>query len=382
MNKPKVALIRGRFLNQFDMQSYIPLSSHYDITAFASQNPMHVDLPFPVALLTSPTDLPEFSKKMPLLNRLFVDANYLFGLENRLKGFAIAHTAETYYHYTHQALLAKRKKHVKKVITTVWENIPFNNEGIWGRKKFKEDARNEIDHFIAVSELAKKALVQEGTDPEKISVVTPGIDIRKFFPEKNHFEKIGNKKKELTILFVGRFEVYKGVMDILEAAVDLKNDKKLSTYTLNYIFVGQGSQKENMKNYAKLYGLDKNIMYMTADYGSIPEVYTMADIFVAPSKKDKYWQEQYGMMLLEAQASGLPIVTTSSGAIPENIKDAGIMIGEGEVKELGEAIKEFIFSPEKRVQFGQKARKRAEKFHDVSIFASKIDKIYKDVLFL
>lgn len=380
MTKPKVALIRGQFLNQFDLQSYEPLKEKYDFTAFGSKHPIHQRVPFETVLLPSFTDLPSFPKKMPLLNRLTVDANYLFGLEEKLKGFDIAHTAETYYHYTQQAIRAKEKGYVKRVVTTVWENIPHNNEGIRGRMRYKKQAREEVDHFVAVTKVAKQALVAEGTDPKKISVIAPGIDTRKFFPEKGHFEKLGKKKKEITILFVGRLEEYKGVMDILEAAVLLEHDQSLKSYIINYIFVGTGSKKEQMKQFAKVYDLENQIMYMTAEYVSIPEVYTMADIFVAPSKNDTYWKEQYGMMLLEAQASGLPIVTTKSGGIPENVGDGAFLVEPGNVEAIARALKKFILSPNLRVEYAKKARARAEKVHDIQIVAKQIDQVYKKVL--
>src|SRR5690348_16401037 len=137
----KIALVRGKFLNAYEMQIFEPLAKKYDITAFGSLYPFHNNFIFPTVKLPSPTDIPEFPKKMSVLNRLFTDAHYLYGLEEKLKEFDIVHSAETYFHYTQQALDAKKKGYVKKVIATVLENIPFNNEGILGRKEFKERAR-------------------------------------------------------------------------------------------------------------------------------------------------------------------------------------------------------------------------------------------------
>src|SRR3989338_2704061 len=147
--KPKIAIVRGKFLNTYEMQFFEPLVKDFDITAFGSLNPYHDRFAFPVVKLPSPMDLPDFPYKMPMLNRLFVDAQYLYGLEERLRGFDLVHTAETYFHYTQQSLNAKRKGYVKKVIATVLENIPHNNEGIWGRKLFKAKARRELDHIVA-----------------------------------------------------------------------------------------------------------------------------------------------------------------------------------------------------------------------------------------
>jgi hypothetical protein len=197
----KVGLIRGKFLTKYDMEPFELLSKKYNFTAYGSNYPMASNFVFPVEKLWSPVDLPEVPYKMQILNRIFVDAHYLLGLEEKLKGTDIAHTAETYFNYTRQALNAKRKGYVKRVIVSVLENIPFNNEGILGRKQFKQRAIKEADHFIALSTGAKRALIKEGAPPYKISKIGFGINTEKFYPAKNN-------NRNLNILFAGRIEVY------------------------------------------------------------------------------------------------------------------------------------------------------------------------------
>ncbi|MBI5619983.1 glycosyltransferase, partial [Candidatus Gottesmanbacteria bacterium] len=210
--KPKVAIVRGKFLNRYEMQFFEPLVERFDITAFGSLTPYHDRFAFPVVKLPSPMDLPDFPYKMSVLNRLFVDAHYLWGLEEKLKGFDLVHTAETYFHYTQQCLNAKKKGYVKKVIATVLENIPYNNEGIWGRRSFKKRAREELDHIIALTQKTKDALLAEGTDPKKITVISHFVDTQRFKPINNR--RMRTFHKEVRILFVGRLEEYKGVFDI------------------------------------------------------------------------------------------------------------------------------------------------------------------------
>ncbi|MBI3559599.1 hypothetical protein HY087_00530, partial [Candidatus Gottesmanbacteria bacterium] len=76
-------------MNMYEMQMYEPLVGRYDITAFGSLTCYHDRFVFPVVKLPSPMDVPEFPYKTPLLNRLFVDAHYLWGLENNLHDFDI-----------------------------------------------------------------------------------------------------------------------------------------------------------------------------------------------------------------------------------------------------------------------------------------------------
>src|SRR3990172_767068 len=96
----KIAIVRGKFLNRYEMQFFEPLVRYFDITAFGSLTPFHDRYAFPVVKLASPMDLPDFPYKMPILNRLFTDAHYLLGLTERLQGFDLVHSAETYFYYT------------------------------------------------------------------------------------------------------------------------------------------------------------------------------------------------------------------------------------------------------------------------------------------
>ena len=377
MNKPKVAIVRGKFLNAYEMQVMRPLVSKYAITAFGSLNPMHRAFSFPVVYLPSPMDIPDIPLKMQVLNRLFVDAQYLYGLEKYLRGFAIAHSAETYYHYTQQCLNAKKKGYVKKVVVTVLENIPFNNEGIRGRTTFKKRTRHESDHVIALTANAKQSLVLEGIDEKKVTVIGSAIDTTTFKPENTKRRFAGNK---IAILYVGRIEVYKGVYDFIYAVKMLLSDRSLRPYTIRVKIIGSGSEESRIQTLIKRLHMEQHIKITSIPYHLMPKEYANADIFVAPSRPIHTWQEQYGYTLLEAQAAGLPIVTTATGAIPENVGNAAIIVRPGDFLDIGNAIKKFIQNPKMRHEYARRARVRAENVHDVDVVAKKIGAVYQKVL--
>ncbi len=379
----KIAIVRGKFLNRYEMQLFEPLVSRYDLTAFGSLSPFHDRFAFPVVKLPSPMDLPQFPYKMPILNRLFVDAQYLFGLEERLRGFDLVHTAETYFRYTQQCLDAKRRGIVRRVIATSYDNIPFNNEGIWGRKNYKKRARTELDHIIAISQKAKETLLTEGADPSKVTVIGHYIDTKRFAPHAHHLTRFSDaKRRDLTILFVGRLETYKGVLDILDAAAFLARDSELTHYSFHVLFVGTGSQRGVMLEKERHIGKNWHFSHESATYSKMPDYYRKADIFVAPSTPTPTWEEQFNIALLEAQASGLPIVTTRTGSIPENVGRAGVVVPPGNPQALATAIKEFILKPNKRIAFARLARSRALAVHDTALGAAKIADIYERVLSL
>ncbi|MEX2013158.1 MAG: glycosyltransferase family 4 protein [Candidatus Levyibacteriota bacterium] len=375
MNKKKIAIVRGKFLNKYEMQSFEPLASRYDLIAFGSKTSYHDKFLFPVVKLSSPLDLPSFPYKIQILNRLFSDAHYLLGLERKLLGFDIAHTAETYFHYTRQCLIAKKKGHVKKVVATVWENIPFNNEGVWGRTALKRNAILQIDHFVAVTNASREALLLEGVDESKISVINPGIDTKIFKPVRKSYVK-----KDINVLFVGRLEDCKGVFEVIFAAKKLLQDVELKEYKLKFTFVGEGSRKQRLLKLEKRLGIEKFIIHKSVSYGKITKEYDKADIFLAPSKSTSTWKEQYNMALMEAQSCGLPVITTRSGGIEENIGNAGVYVPEADFETLYKEIKNLILTPKRRIGLSLKARKRAVGIHDVRLAARKIDVLYGELL--
>lgn len=370
----KIAIVRGKFLNKYELQFYEPLVSRYDLLGIGSLTCFHDKFKFPVKKLFSPVDLPNFPFKMPFLNRLFIDANYLFGLENLLKGFAIAHSAETYYHFTIQCLNAKRKGLIKRVVVSAFENIPFAGEGIWGRKAFKKRVFKEVDHLIAVSEMSKSTLLIEGCPREKISVINQHIDTSRFKPKVKK-----NKTKDITVLFVGRLEFYKGVYDFVKAAKFLLSDKSLRKYRLKFVMVGEGSQKHKLLQLEKDLRISRFFLHKVLPYEKMPQVYQRSDIFIVPSRTTKHWQEQFSTVLLEAKASGLPIISTKTGGIPENVGKAGILVEEGDHQEIARQTAVLIKNPNLRIKLGEQARKDALKRFTIEDGAKKLSLIYEKV---
>ncbi|KKU88357.1 MAG: hypothetical protein UY16_C0008G0004 [Candidatus Gottesmanbacteria bacterium GW2011_GWA2_47_9] len=180
--------------------------------------------------------------------------------------------------------------------------------------------------------------------------------------------------------YIGRLEEYKGVFDVLEAARILISDPELATYSLRLLFVGDGGEIREMRRMEQTLGMGRFVEHLVASYEKMPSVYQSADIFVAPSKPTPTWEEQYNTALLEAQASGLPIVTTNTGGIPENVGDAAVIVEPGDIQAITRAIKRFILDAKLRLLYAHKARKRAETVHDARIGADKLARLYEQVL--
>jgi len=360
----KVAIVRGKYLNRFEMQNYASLASRFEMVGYASLFPIHSDVGFSVKKLASPMDLPDFPFKLAFLNRVMIDAMYLFGLEQQLRGFNLACVRETYFHFTQQALNAKQKGLVKKVIVTCSETIPFNHQGIWGRKRFKQRTIALADHFHCLTKRAKDCLVKEGVDPGKISVIGYGIDLDRFKPR---LKKVIGRNR-LNLLFVGRLEEQKGIKELLEAYRRIKRDYP----EVSLRIIGNGPLRSVIEK--------QGIKTETIPYSKMPAVYHQADIFVLPSRPTKHWEEYYGMALLEAMASGLPVVTTDCGAIPEVVGDAALILPHSNPEKLHSSLKQIISNTKKREIYGRKAYHHAKKYFDCRKQADKIGLLWREVL--
>jgi len=356
----KTFIVRGAFLNPFELQNYEPLQDEFGMTAISSKYPISDKIGLPLKKIWSPTDIPNFPFKYPILNRLFTDAHQLRGLEKVIKGADIVHVAETYYGYTHQSVMAKRRGLIKKIVSTVWEVIPHNNEGIGGRKNYKKMARENIDHFIAVTDMAKKCLIKEGVKADKISVVGVGVDLKKF-----RVRETAKNKRDLNIMCVARLVPEKGVEDLLNAFLEIRKTNN----NVHLTFVGDGPLKDDLKGY-------KGVSVKKVSYNQMPAEYGKADIFCLPSRSTKTWEEQYGMCLVEAMASGIPIVTTSTGAIPEVCGHVALFAKASNPQDLKANLEKLIRNTGMRRDMSIHARERAEKLFDKEKIALQIHDVY------
>lgn len=356
-----IAIIRAQYLNNFELQSYYPMvkDKNINLTGFSSLHPQH-RVKIKTQKLFSPTDLPNFPYKLALLNRLcFGDAMYLFGLEKKLKNFDIAHVRETYFHFSSQAINAKKINPNLKILTTCSETIPFNHETILGRKRLKQKVLKNTDHFHTLTQKAKDCLIKEGVEESKITVIPYGIDLTKFTPIKNK-----PQNKSLQILFIGRLEKQKGIHHLLNIWPKLKSKNS----NINLKIIGKGP----LENLVKKQGLTSEFH----PYSQIPKIMQQADVLVLPSQKTKFWEEYFGMVLLEAMASKLPIVTTDCGAIPEVIGNSALIAKQNNPKSLFQNLNQMIQNPNLRKKYSTLGYNRVTKNFDTKIQSKKLKNLY------
>lgn len=380
----KVAMLRGSNLNKWEMQNYEPLIRAYDITAFTSKNSAFDtgSINFPVVKVQSLYD--KFAM-LPIYRDHILrrgGRKYFPRLERRINGFDIIHTAETHNEYSLQAINSKKQNKNQKVIVTVWENIPFFNEEDGRKRKIKDIVRKNADGFIAITERAKYALMLEGVPANKIDVLLMGIDINSFKPAKKNtsiMKHLGLKEGDFTILSIGRLDYEKGFANAILATKLLI--ERTRNRNIKLLIVGNGPEEDNLRSLTKKLGLEANIVFKPGfPYKDIPDVHNLADVFMLLSIPTPGWQEQFGMVYIEAMACGKPVIGTLSGSIPEVISDGGILVQPSDILTAYEALLSLYNDKKARSQLGQKARARAERTFDSAKVSQKIKDIYDKLL--
>lgn len=350
-----IYIIRASHTNEFELQNYKGI----DATVISSHNPL-TKTSIPMVKLWSPTDLTRFPYRKQVFNRLFGGEQWLIGLGKYLKDISrytnihsIVHTAETYTPYTHQAVQLRKNGIISKLVCTCWETIPHNNEKFARLRKWKQDAYHYVDIFHTPTELAKSALVKEGVDPSKIVVIPYGVDLARFKPVQ---KKVKNDRP--LILTVARLEKEKGMETLEQVAISLPE--------YDFLVVGSGSYRPS----------GNNIKTAVVPYSQMHKIYQSADLFFLPSESTKTWEEQYGMAIVEAMATGLPIVATQSGAIVEVVGEAGIIVDQKNVDKLVKTIKRIITSPDLKTKYSRLSLLRAKSIYDSNLIGKKILELY------
>jgi glycosyltransferase involved in cell wall biosynthesis len=206
------------------------------------------------------------------------------------------------------------------------------------------------DFIISVSKFSRNWLIQNyHISPKKIKTIYQGVKIPRYNHNKNQkYIEEYNLKGEKIILFVGRLEIRKGILDLVDALSIIP--KKIE---YKCIIIGKGPLKNTILRRIKEYKLSDNFIFI--DYLKKADLncfYYLCDIYVQPS-----YLEGFGLTLIEAMATGTPVISTNTGAIPEIIKNNynGILVKPNDSSELGKKIIYCLENDDFRKKLGNNA---------------------------
>ncbi|MGH9918232.1 MAG: glycosyltransferase family 4 protein, partial [Nitrososphaerales archaeon] len=185
----------------------------------------------------------------------------------------------------------------------------------------------------------------------KVGIVYPGVDPSISSPNF-HASRDGLRR----ILFVGRLVDRKGTDDLIKAFSSLAKE----TDGVILEIVGAGPEMDNLKRLALELGVDKKVHFFGNLTGrALYERYSDSDVFAMPSKATSTDVEGFGTVYLEAALFGTPSIGTTTGGIPEAIKDreTGLLVPPQDVQALTDALKELLGDEDRRRMMGADAQR-------------------------
>lgn len=206
------------------------------------------------------------------------------------------------------------------------------------------DDRNNLwcfpDRFVAISRVAQM-WAKKANPFVEVGYIPNGVDLNKFKPDGS---TINTKLKKPVILCVAALTEQKRIDLVIKAVARLK--------TANLLIVGNGDLKSEIEFMGRKL-LGNRFQLMSLPHKEMPSVYRSADLFTLASTSS----EAFGIVYVEAMASGLPVVATDDPIRREIVADAGILVDPIDTEAYVSALEKAL-----SINWGEKPRKQAEKF--------------------
>ena len=201
----------------------------------------------------------------------------------------------------------------------------------------------------------------------KCITIYSGIELQKFNREltpRVKREDINLTSDDFVMLFSGRITQEKGIMELIEAMNMLEDYPHIKLLVIGSSFYGNADNENDFAKSLKKKAeplKDRIIFTGFIPYSDMPNYLNIADVSVIPS----VWDDPFPTTVLEAQAMGLPIITTRRGGIPEEVtEDNAILLDTDElfIDNLAKAILDLYEHPEKRKAMGKASLERSKLF--------------------
>lgn len=178
--------------------------------------------------------------------------------------------------------------------------------------------------------------------------------------------------------YVGRLVAEKGIDTLLDAASQLTGEHL--PRPLHLRIIGGGPEEAGLRRRAAALPPGRAEFVPPAPPAAIARQMAALDALVLPSRTTPVWKEQLGRALLEAMATGVPVIGSDSGAIPEVIGDAGLIFPEGDGAALAAALRRLLTEPALAGELTRRGIERAETEYSQRILAARTVKFYREMV--
>jgi phosphatidylinositol alpha-1,6-mannosyltransferase len=228
------------------------------------------------------------------------------------------------------------------------------------RKSLVNLVITQASAIIAISHFTRASLVARGIPPGRIRILYPGVDPDRFTPGDRDEARAGlaGSKKLLTVSRLN--ELYKG-HDTVIRALPLMLAR---IPEIEYLIVGSGPHQRYLQQLAVSLDVDAHVAFLgDVPDENLPEVYRQSDVVLQVSREARSGggAEGFGIVCLEAGASGKPVVAGRSGGLPDAVLDGvtGVLIDPTDIAVVAETVVGLLKDPERARLFGEQGRARA-----------------------
>ena len=302
---------------------------------------------------------------LPLPSRGDFDPVAAFRLRQALGGVQILHLHTGHAHAV--GLLAVLGKTAPPAVL-VSRRVDFPVKGgLLGRAKYG----SRVNKFLAVSRFAARVLVDGGVPPESVVTVHSGVDASRFDVPRDREglrQELAVPPSVQLVGFVGALVGHKAPMDLLEALAGVPR-------SIHVVMAGDGALKVDLKRRAENDDLRGRVHFL-GHREDVPRILRSVDVFCLPSR-----QEGLGTSVLDAMASGTPVVAANGGGIPEMVEDmkSGILVPANDPQSLGRKIHDVLHDADLARRLAEGGRQRISEF-SADRMVERTLAVYEDVL--
>jgi phosphatidylinositol alpha-1,6-mannosyltransferase len=180
------------------------------------------------------------------------------------------------------------------------------------------------------------------------------------------------------ILTVARLDYHKGHADVIRALPGVIERVGETAY----LIVGDGPLRDELKQLARSLGVEEEVVFLgPVDDSRLVELYNLADVFIMISQETEKDVEGFGLVFLEANACGKPVVGGDSGGVAEAIahKVTGLLVHPGDVEGIACALTDVLSDEGLARRLGSAGRRRVEREYNWASTAAKLWAVFKDV---
>jgi len=271
---------------------------------------------------------------------------------------------------------------VAKVARVVWRRkVVLGVHGldlVYGHRLYQWYLRRFLtaDTFVAISNATLRIAEERGLGP--LEVITIGVSAEFFRIRRNpdaDATVAAARRGRPVLITTGRLIPRKGVAWFIENV--------LPRLDALYVIVGNGRDREHIRQVARDAGVaDRTLMFTEADQEQLFSLLSCADVFVMPNIPIPNDVEGFGIVAIEAAASGLPVVAARLEGIPDAVVDGetGVLVEPKNAQAFADAIGKLTADAAFRTEFGERARRCVQEKNDWTAIIGRYEKLFEKLI--